>query len=404
MKTKALMYCSRGDRNSGYLHRAIEIARQLSETNDVTLLIDDNKFLPADVPESIQLVCLPNSGAEIESQGKAGDSGSFNKVVIARRDTILGEFERLKPRIVVIDGFPFSQQQRRGELLPLIERARNGIYGESLVVCTTDSIVIDEQMGGECRADLAAAVLDKYFDLIIVQSDPVFARLEEFFRSRITLHTPAYHTGFVMSERSEPARPRDDAGADSILVSAGDGQHGGALFRAAIESQRVLWPLVARPMQLIAGQRLPKVEYQELLDRAKAMPGILITRHVDNLTAEMSRACCSVSQCDYAVALAAISTRTPSLFVPCLGSQRQEQVVRAQRLVCWGAGRLLLPQHLNSASLTNEINRLPQFPVHRIRFETNGAANAANMIDRVLHCHDAGSQSLHFAAPGPCPN
>lgn len=404
MKTQALMYCCRSEERSGQLHRSIELARQLSETHDVTLLVAGDKPLQIDVPESVQLIYIRAPDTEIESPGKAGESGSPNKAVITHRDAILSEFERLRPRIVIVDSFPFSQQQRRGELLPLIERARNGIYGKSLVVCTTDAIVIDEPAGGEGRADLAAAVLEKYFDLVIVQSDPVFARLDEFFRPRNTLHTPSYHTGFVMSGRSEPAKPHDEAGDDSILVSAGDGQHGGALFRAAIESQRVLWPIAARPMQLIAGPRLPKSEYQELLDRADGMPGISITRHLENLTAEMSRACCSVSQCDYAVALTATITRTPSLFVPCQGSQRQEQIVRAQRLVYWGAGRLLLPHHLNSASLTNEINRLPHFQVRRIRFDTNGAANAAKLIDRALHWGDAESRSLHHAAREPHPH
>jgi len=388
MKTKTLMYCSRSDQHSGHVHRAIEMARQLSETHDVTVLVDDNMPVQIEVPKSVQLIHLPTPG---------------NEAVIARRDAILNEFERLKPRVVIIDGFPFSQQQRRGELLPLIERARNGIYGESLVVCTTDAILIDEPPDGEDRTDLAAALLDKYFDLIIVQSDPVFARLEEFFRPRNTLHTPLYHTGFVWSERSESAEPGDEGRGESILVSAGDGEHGGTLFRAAIESQRVLWPIAARPMRLIAGPRLPEDEYQDLLALADGVRGVSITRRVDDLTAEMSRARCSVSQCDYAVALSAIRTRTPSLFVPCQGSLCQEQIVRAQRLVYWGAGRLLLPHHLNSASLTNEIYQLPHFEPRSVRFETTGAANSANLIDQALHRGDAGSRSLHPAPRGPRP-
>jgi hypothetical protein len=137
MKKNALMYCCRSDRNSGHLHRSIEVARQLSETHDVAVLIDDNMPVQIEVPKSVQLIHLPTPS---------------NEAIIARRDAILSEFERLRPRVVIIDGFPFSQQQRRGELLPLIERARNGIYGESLVVCTTDGIVIDES---------AAALLDK---------------------------------------------------------------------------------------------------------------------------------------------------------------------------------------------------------------------------------------------------
>jgi len=368
------------------------------------LLVDgDRPPYEIDVPKSVRLVDIQAASATNESPDRDGEAESPNEVVIARRKVILSEFELLKPRVVIVDGFPFSQQQRRGELLPLIERARNGIYGESLVVCTTDAIVIDELAGSEGRADVAAAVLEKYFDLIIVQSDPVFARLEEFFRPRNTLHTPSYHTGFVLSEPGSLPEPGDEGGKAPILVSAGDGRHGGVLFRAAIETQRVLWPVTTRPMRLIAGPRLAENEYQELLARANGMRDVSITRRVENLAAEMSRAHCSVSQCDYAVALSTISTRIPSLFVPCQGSQHQEQMVRAQRLAYWGAGRLLLPHHLNSASLSNEISQLQHLEVRMIRFDTSGAAKAAKLIDRALHSGDAGSRTMHPAGRGPCP-
>jgi predicted glycosyltransferase len=354
------------------------MARQLSETFDVTVLVDDDMPVQIEMPKSVRLVHLPTSS---------------NEPIVARRDAILSEFERLKPRVVIIDGFPFSQQKRRGELLPLIERARNGIYGESLVVCTTDAILIHESTAGEDRADLAAALLEKYFDLIIVQSDPVFARLDEFFRPKNTVHTPSYHVGFVFPEPYEPTEGGDKVEGDSILVSAGDGEHGGALYRTSIEAQRVLWPVAAIPMRVITGPRFPEDEYQDLLSRAEGARGVSVTRRVDNLPAEMARARYSVSQCDYADALGAIGTRTPSLFVPCQGSRRREQIVRAQRLVYWGAGRLLLPHHLNSASLANEINQLRQFQPRSIRFDTEGAANTVSLIERAAHLCEMGTIS-----------
>jgi hypothetical protein len=33
----------------------------------------------------------------------------------------------------------------------MIERARNGVYGEAIVVCTTDSILNDESLGEHKR-------------------------------------------------------------------------------------------------------------------------------------------------------------------------------------------------------------------------------------------------------------
>ena len=403
MKENAMMYCCHSEKHVGHLQRSIEVARKLSESFNVTVLVDDEGPLFVDVPESVRLQSLPALPVDPDSNVfEFGRSEQFRASIIARRDSILETFEELKPRVVIIDNYPFNQHRLRGEVLPFIERAHNGIYGDSLVVCTTDGIMVDESANGEDRADKAAELLDKYFDMVIVQSDPVFARLEEFFHPKDTLHTPVYHVGFVAPEHDDA--PLDDAdGGDAILVSAGDGRYGGGLFRAAVEAQRVLWPISDRPMKIVAGPRLPEDEWQDLLVRTKGMDGLVLTRIVDDLRAEMAWSRCSVSQCGYNTALNAITTQTPSLFIPCEDNQRREQIVRAQRLVYWGGGRLLMPHHLNSASLTHEINQLLQFQPRRIRFDKDGATNAVNLIDRAMHVSDMGSIATYLSTDGRRP-
>ena len=404
MKSNALMYCCRSEKHVGHLQRSIEVARKLSVSFNVTILVDDEGPVLVDVPDSVQLQPLAPLPVDPDSNVfELGRSEEFRASIIARRDAILATFESLKPRVVIIDNFPFNQHRLRGEVLPLIERARNGVYGESLVVCTTDSIMVDESASGEHLADKAAGLLAKYFDMVIVQSDPVFARLEEFFHPRDALQTPLYHAGFVVSDYGDAMLERNDGG-DEILVSAGDGRYGGVLFRAAVDAQRVLWPVSERPMKIVAGPRLPEDEWRDLLIRTKGMDGLVLTRLVDDLRAEMALSRCSVSQCGYNTALNAITTQTPSLFIPCEDSQRREQIVRAQRLVYWGAGRLLMPHHLNSASLTLEINQLLQFQPRRIRFDTDGAANAVNLIERAMQVGDIGSISSHLSTNGHRPH
>jgi predicted glycosyltransferase len=180
---------------------------------------------------------------------------------------------------------------------------------------------------------------------------------------------------------------------DTILVSAGDGLYGGVLFRAAIEAHRMLWPIAARPMKIVAGTRFPDPEWQELTARANEIDGLEITRSVPCLRKEMAEARCSISHCGYNTALCAMGSQTPSLFIPSQGSHRKEQMVRAQRLVYWGAGRLLMPHHLNTASLTNEISQLLQFEPRKISFDMNGAANSVKLIERAMHVGGLGLAS-----------
>jgi predicted glycosyltransferase len=359
-------------------------------------LLDEDTPALVDIPESIDQVYLPSLSVDPDSNVfEFGEMQFLKESIIQRRDIILGKFESLKPRVVIVDNFPFNQHRLRGEILPVVERARNGVYGESLVVSTTDSIMVDDSANGESRADIAALLLGKYFDLVIVQSDPVFARLEEFFKPNNTLQTPLYHTGFVMPD--DQIRWTGGRG-DTILVSAGDGRFGGTLFRTAVEAHRVLWPVSNLPMKIVAGPRLPEDEYRGLAQLADELDGLEVTRVVDSLRAEMARARCSISQCGYHTALNSITTQTPSLFVPSNANQRSEQIVRAQRLVYWGAGRLMMPHHLNAASLTHEINQLLQFWPRKVRFDTRGAANAARLIDRALHFGEIGLGSSHLSA------
>lgn len=404
MNRNALMYCCRSEKHIGNLQRSIELARKLSESHDVTMLIDEEGPVLVDVPESVQLKMLPAPPVDPDSNVfEFGRTEEFKASIIARRDLILEVLEELKPGVVITDNFPFNQQRLQGEVLPLIERAHNGIYGECLVVCTTDAIMVDESTNGENRADRAAGLLDKYYDTVIVQSDPVFARIEEFFKPRNALQTPLYHAGFVVPEQDTSGLDPAD-GSDSILVSAGDGRYGGVLFRAAVEAQKVLWPVSERPMKIVAGPRLPEEEWLDLCVRTKGAEGIVLTRLVDDMRTEMAWSRCSVSQCGYNTALNAATTQTPSLFIPCQDRQRSEQIVRAQRLVYWGGGRLLMPHHLNNASLAHEINQLLRFQPRKIRFDTDGAANTVNLIERAMHLSDIGSISSHLSTDGRRPH
>jgi predicted glycosyltransferase len=380
MKKSALMYCCRSARRSGNLRRTIEVARKLSDTFDVTVLMGDAIPGRIDFPNDIRTVLMPSLG--IDPDNNVFDirrSEELRELIKVRRNILVREFERLKPRVVAIEDFPFRQHTLRGEILPLVERAHNGVYGDSLVIALTDGILADDVERDDSHRDQAAKLLDKYFDMVIVQSDPVFARIEEFFQPQNVMRVPVYHTGFVSG--GDGAQPGDSTIApDTVLVSAGDGSHGGPLYRAAVEAHKILGSTLLLPMKIVAGEGLPEDEWRDLSARAAAWPDLTVERSHPDFGAAIAAARWSVCQCDYGTAVHTMQARTPSLFVPSANEDRQIQIVRAQRLVYWGAGRLLLPQHLNGASLANEIHELLRFQPRRMHFDLNGAANAANLI------------------------
>jgi predicted glycosyltransferase len=404
MKRSALMYCCRSGKRSGNLRRTIEVARKLSDSFDVTVLMGDAIPVQIEFPDNIQTVLLPSLGIDPDTNVfDIRRSRELREIIKARRNVLVREFERLKPRVVVIEDFPFRQQALRGEILPLVERARNGVYGDALVVAMTDGILADDGEREDTQREQTAKLLEKYFDMVIVQSDPVFARIEEFFQPQHVMRVPVYHTGFVSSETGAQA-PEPTIAPDTVLVSGGDGEYGGPLYRAAVEAHKILGSTLLLPMKIVAGQGLPEDEWQDLNEMAAESPDLTVERTLPDIGAALAAARWSVSQCEYSTAVHAMQTRTPSLFVPSGNGERQAQIVRAQRLVYWGAGRLLLPHHLNGASLANEIQELMRFQPRRMHFDLNGAANAANLIAQAAQQKDFLSESARPMSDDQRPN
>jgi predicted glycosyltransferase len=393
------MYCCRSGKRSGNLRRTIEVASKLSDSFDVTVLLGDAIPARIEFPGNVKTVLLPSLGIDADTNVfDISRSQELRDLIITRRNVLIREFERLKPRVVAIEDFPFRQHALRAEVVPLIERARNGVYGDALVVGMTDGILGEDAERDDAYRDQTAKLLDKYFDMVIVHSDPVFARIEEFFQPQNVMQVPVYHTGFVSSERG--VQPADPAVVpDTVLVSAGDGDHGGPLYRAAIEAHRILGSTLLLPMKIVTGERLPEDEWQDLVAKAEDSPDLTVERTVPDISAALTAARWSVSQCEYITAVHTMQTRTPSLFVPSANQgDRHAQIVRAQRLVYWGAGRLLLPQHLNGASLANEIHELMRFQPRRMHFDLNGAVNAANLITQAALHKDFTADIAHPAA------
>jgi predicted glycosyltransferase len=392
MKKSTMMYCCRSGKRSGNLRRAVEVARRLGDSFDVTVMMGDVIPGRIEFPDNIRTVLLPSLGIEPDTNVfDIRRSQELLELIKARRDVLVREFERIRPRVVAIEDFPFRQHALRGEILPLVERAHNGVYGESLVVAMTDGILADDPEREESYMDETASLLDKYFDMVIVHSDPVFARIEEFFQPRNSLRVPIYHTGFVAADgNAQAAEPV--IVPDTVLVTAGDGEDGGPLYRAAVEAHGILGSTLLLPMKIVAGRGLPEAEWQDLVALADESPDLTVERSLPDIAAALGAARWSVSQCDYSAAVHAMQTRTPSLFVPSGKDDRRAQIVRAQRLVYWGAGRLLLPQHLNGASLANEIQELMRFHPRRVHFDLNGAANAANLVYQAAYRKDIAAE------------
>ena len=378
MSKPVLLYYCQHSHGMGGAVRALTIANRLVDRFHVVMLFGGVLPLNMTVSPDIDFVQLPPLSLDIDSSDVSIDeSPTLQDDIALRREMILEKYSQLKPRVLLIETFPFGHRKLGDELMPMIEKARHGISSQPLVICSVRDI-LSRTHDKESLDDRTMALLDKHFDAVLVHSDPAFARLEEFFQSRNALTRPVYHTGFVLRDRQN--MPAADRREDRILVSAGSGSAGGPLYRAAVEAHRLSWDVDRLPMTIVAGPSLPQDEWQGLEKAAGRLPALTLKRSVPDFGAELARVRWAVCHCGYNTAFDVIATKVSALLVPGGNSHESEQLDRAQRLVHWGVGRMLMPHHLNGASVASGIHQLIKFKPAETNLNLDGAEITANLI------------------------
>jgi predicted glycosyltransferase len=394
-KPVLLHYCQH-THDAGSLVRAFAIANRLTHRFRVVILNGGEPPAGLAVPTDVELVQLPPLSLGIDSNVMSiHDSVTLRSDIASRCEIILAKYAQRSPSVILVDTFPFGHEILADELMPLIERARHSMSSQPLLICSVAEIASGEGHGKQDHDDRITAVLDKYFDAVIVHTDPSFARLGEFLQPRDTLTIPVYHSGFVLREREElPLAGRRDG---RVLVSAGSGIDGASLFRAAIEAHRILWDVVRLPMTLVAGPSLPDEDWQKLDSAAAELPALRLIRSLPDLGTELAKVRWAVCDCSYNTTVDVLATRVSALLVPCGNGHESVHADRSQRLTYWHAARMLMPHHLNGASLANNIHQLMKFAPSASSFNMDGAEITANVIYHLSLSEDIRPDNLTSA-------
>jgi len=372
-----LLYCCLNARTAGTVSRALATAEKLGESFDVTLVLDDSVWDATLIDSAVRILPVGRgipAGLTPALPVAGGDEGS-------RRDRLLREIRRLNPRVLLVDGFPLERKELEEEVLPLIEAAREENPGEVFIASVSDCIMGDSCFPAPGGLERRARLLNRYFDAAIVRSDPVFARLEEFFQPKTVMRIPVYHAGFVPLQPTELDKLYEHR--RGVVVCAGAGASSKALIKSAIEAHRILQRKLKENMRVIGGAELPEHDWLELRQQAAGIPGLSLKKFCPEEGYQMAAARWCICECDADAALNVLRSGTPSILVP--GAPEHEQTERARRLVYWGAGRMLMPRHLNGASLANELHQLTKFQRRQIGLNMQGASNITKFVAQSVY-------------------
>jgi len=378
-----LFYCQHS-LGMGHLVRSLALAASLAARFRVVLLNGGKLPKGLAVPRGVEVVNLPPLGLDAEGRLVSRDGRrTAERAKGLRRALIAETYRRTRPRVVLVELFPFGRKKFAGELLPLLEEARAEAPRRPLVVCSLRDILVGRRAEQQKHDARAAETANRYFDAVLVHSDPAFARLEESLGSYSQLAVPVHYTGFVLPAH-EPAKGDTTKVGRQILVSAGGGLVGEKLFRAAVAAYPLLRETEGVTMKVVAGPFLPEVAWQSLRESARRLPGLSLRRFVPDLCAEMRRSAASVSQCGYNTALDILRAGVPALVVPFADGGEDEQSKRARRLESLGALRVAGQCELDPPRFAQELRGLLSFCPSQSALDLRGADNSANIIDSLL--------------------
>jgi predicted glycosyltransferase len=340
----------------GHLRRAAAVARALVAAGAEVTFVSGGEPVPGIDLGGASLVQLPPASA--------ADSG-FSAIIDAagrpidaawqatRCAQLLACFAAVRPDILLLEMYPFGRRQFRFELLPLLDAAVQtaGQGKRPLIACSLRDILVDK--GRADRRAETLALVERYFDLVLVHGDPHLITLDRTFPEADRLGDKLRYTGYVVEQ------PVMTDGGDrqhgEVLISAGGGAVGAPLFAAAIAA-RPLSRYRDRNWHLITGRNLPPDVSAGIAAQARAA-GIAVDSFLADFPRLLQSCLLSVSQGGYNTVMELIAARCPAVIVPFADGGESEQNLRGRLLAERGILQLVDPADLSPATLAAAIDR-----------------------------------------------
>ena len=307
----------------GHLTRAATLVRAMRRAGlEVTLVSGGLPLagLELEGAELVQLEPVQSDGIDfkrlLDEDGRPVDE-TFEA---RRRDALLTLYSRRRPRLVLLEMFPFGRRQMRFELLPLLEAVAASRPRPALVSSVRDILVRPPKP--ERLAEMLGWA--DAFDLLLVHGDPDLVPFERTFPDRARLGGRLVETGYVV----EPAHPvaAEGDGAGEIVVSTGGGRVGERLLEVALAASAAL--PAGPPWRLLVGQHLPEPRFRALAARASA--SVTVERARPDFRALLARAALSISQGGYNTVMEVLAAGCPGVVVPYAGGLETEQTLRCR--------------------------------------------------------------------------
>lgn len=363
----------------GHLRRTALIAEAVSDLGAPTAMISGGVPVPEFMPKGVELVQLPplKAGSGRFRDLYTGDDQpageSYKK---ARLDILIGHIHASKPRLVVVESFPFGRWPLAYELLALLEAVKSLEPRPVVVASIRDILQISQRPD---RAERIRELLDQYYQAVLVHGDPKLVELSETFPDFEAIRGLVHYTGLVA-----PPAKRSTSGAKrktEVIVSIGGGAVGQQLLWTALEA-RSSTCFDQNPWRFITGPNITERDFNMF---KQAVPiNVKVDRFRKDFRSLLAEARLSISMAGYNTTAEVLRAGTPAILIAYTGGGGEtEQTLRAERLAERGLAVALSDQDFSPKNLCTAIGEAAKGPhpmSHTIDLE--GASKSAEFLFR----------------------
>jgi predicted glycosyltransferase len=365
---KRLMFYCQHILGMGHLVRSREIVRGLTKDFQICFINGGEIIQGFEIPAGVEVINLPaiKTDPQFTELEVVDDAFSLNEVKEIRKNLLLKIFNEFQPDILVVELFPFGRRRFSFELIPLLELAKSN-KSHTKIVSSLRDIVVTKQHKQAKNEEKVCHLINKYFDVVLVHSDPEFVPLEETFSRVDDLKCQVYYTGYVVQEQpSNPVFTYEDkailkSDKPLILTSVGGGRFGHELLDCVVKTAPFLEKRLPHNIQVFTGPFIPDAKFHELQALARDYKNIHIRRYTPYLLSYMKKAELSINMSGYNTTMNILTTGVKAMILPFTGNEDREQTIRAEKLSDLGIVKLLNPRDLQPDYLAiNIINYLKE--------------------------------------------
>ncbi|MEQ6204349.1 glycosyltransferase [Sulfitobacter sp. HNIBRBA2951] len=309
---------------TGHLARALTLARAFAAAGDAVQVVSGGKPAPLLDRGDVELVQLPpvaSDGVDFSRLLDGDGALATDSYLATRQSELLSALHSFAPDILITELFPFGRRILAAEFRAMLQAAKASPAPPLICASIRDILAPPSKPK---KAVMAQDILTAFYDAVLVHSDAKLTPLELSWPVDDGLRHMLHYTGFV----APPAAGTHPGatGHGEVIVSAGGGDVGQHVYRAAVEAA----DRIPHPLRVLVGGADPQMRIAAL--HARATAPVVIEPARPDFRQMLSHAAASVSLCGYNTALDILQAGTPAIFIPFDEGNEVEQGLRATAL------------------------------------------------------------------------